>query len=126
MPSPLHTTGPLQTGGPLGRTSANIAPASFAGAPAGEDYLTRLEQASIGKSLENLLTFPYVAAAAEQDKRRDRDHWDDMLANVRRIESADGTRIAGGESKTWKARLRASLSESGILCVGPVFLVKPS
>jgi carbonic anhydrase len=45
-----------------------IAPAAeLAGAPGGEDYLTRLEQASIGMSLENLLTFPYVAAAAEQE-----------------------------------------------------------
>ena len=40
-----------------------IAPAAeLAGEAGGEDYLTRLEQASIGKSLENLLTFPFVAA----------------------------------------------------------------
>ena len=31
----------------------------------GDDYLTRLEQASITKSLENLLTFPYVDAAVK-------------------------------------------------------------
>jgi carbonic anhydrase len=32
---------------------------------ASPDYLTRLEQASISESLENLLTFPYVAAAVQ-------------------------------------------------------------
>jgi carbonic anhydrase len=42
-----------------------IAPAvELAGPPDGKgDYLTRLEQASITKSLDNLLTFPYVAKA---------------------------------------------------------------
>jgi carbonic anhydrase len=42
-----------------------IAPAAeLAGPPDGDgDYLTRLEQASIAKSLDNLLTFPYVAEA---------------------------------------------------------------
>ena len=45
-----------------------IAPAAeIAGPPDGrDDYLTRLEQASITKSLENLLTFPYVDAAVKR------------------------------------------------------------
>ncbi len=41
-----------------------IAPAAELAGPAGQaDYLTRLEQASITKSLESLLTFPYIADA---------------------------------------------------------------
>jgi len=43
-----------------------IAPAAeLAGPPDVDDYLQRLEQASITKSLENLLTFSYVAEAVE-------------------------------------------------------------
>ena len=42
-----------------------IAPAAEIAGPPGDDYLTRLEQASITKSLENLLTFPYVDAAVK-------------------------------------------------------------
>jgi carbonic anhydrase len=45
-----------------------IAPAAdLAGAPDGrDDYLTRLEQASITKSLENLLTFPHIESAVQR------------------------------------------------------------
>jgi carbonic anhydrase len=44
-----------------------FSPAVSGPADGGEtgDYLTRLEQASITKSLENLLTFPYVDAAVK-------------------------------------------------------------
>ena len=44
-----------------------IGPAAERAGPkdASPDYLTRLEQASISESLENLLTFPYVAAAVQ-------------------------------------------------------------
>jgi len=58
---------PLSPADSIHKWMSLIAPAAeLAGAPGGEDYLTRLEQASIGMSLENLLSFPYVAAAAEQ------------------------------------------------------------
>jgi carbonic anhydrase len=41
----------------------------LAGPPDGDgDYLTRLEQASIARSLGNLLTFPYVAEAVRGGK----------------------------------------------------------
>jgi hypothetical protein len=45
-----------------------FSPAVSGPADGGEtgDYLTRLEQASITKSLENLLTFPYVVDAVER------------------------------------------------------------
>jgi len=55
----------LSPGDSIHKWMSLIAPAAeLAGPPDGEgDYLTRLEQASITKSLENLLTFPYVAEA---------------------------------------------------------------
>ena len=54
---------PLSPADSIHKWMSLIAPAAeLAGEAGGEDYLTRLEQASIGKSLENLLTFPYVAA----------------------------------------------------------------
>jgi carbonic anhydrase len=49
-------------------TKSLIAPAAdLAGASSDgrDDYLTRLEQASITKSLENLLTFPYIESAVK-------------------------------------------------------------
>jgi carbonic anhydrase len=58
---------PLSPADSIHKWMSLIAPAAeLAGAPGGEDYLTRLEQASIAKSLENLLTFPYVAAAVQE------------------------------------------------------------
>jgi hypothetical protein len=55
---------PLSPADSIHKWMSLIAPAAeLAGAPGGEDYLTWLEQASIGMSLENLLTFPYVAAS---------------------------------------------------------------
>jgi carbonic anhydrase len=58
---------PLTPADSIHKWMSLIAPAAaLAGAPDGGDYLTRLEQASITKSLENLLTFPYVAAAVER------------------------------------------------------------
>ena len=52
-------------GGAIDTWMSQIAPAAeLAGPPdADGDYLTRLEQASVCKSLENLLTFPSVAEA---------------------------------------------------------------
>jgi carbonic anhydrase len=56
---------PLSPADSIHKWMSLIAPAAeLAGAP-GDGYLTRLEQASITKSLENLLTFPYIAAAVE-------------------------------------------------------------
>jgi carbonic anhydrase len=55
----------LSSGDSMQKWISLIAPAlELAGPPDGEgDYLTRLEQASISKSLDNLSTFPYVAEA---------------------------------------------------------------
>jgi carbonic anhydrase len=58
---------PLSPGDSIHKWMSLIAPAAAAvrvnkDAP---DYLTRLEQASINESLDNLLTFPYVRAAVE-------------------------------------------------------------
>jgi carbonic anhydrase len=56
---------PLSPGDSIHKWMSMIAPAAELAGPPGEggDYLTRLEQASITKSLDNLLTFPYVADA---------------------------------------------------------------
>lgn len=49
------------------RWMSMIAPAAaLAGPPDHKDYLARLERASIAMSLENLMTFPYVAAAVQR------------------------------------------------------------
>jgi carbonic anhydrase len=56
---------PLSPGDSIHKWMSMIAPAAELAGPPGHagDYLTRLEQASITKSLENLMTFPYVAEA---------------------------------------------------------------
>jgi carbonic anhydrase len=56
---------PLSPGDSIHKWMSIIAPAAELAGPRdqGGDYLTRLEQASITKSLENLMTFPYVADA---------------------------------------------------------------
>jgi carbonic anhydrase len=59
---------PLSPADSIHKWMSLIAPAAdLAGAPDGRDgYLTRLEQASITKSLENLLTFPYIESAVQR------------------------------------------------------------
>jgi carbonic anhydrase len=61
---------PLSPGDSIHKWMSLIAPAvELAGPRDGDgDYLTRLEQASIAKSLDNLLTFPYVAEAMRGDR----------------------------------------------------------
>jgi carbonic anhydrase len=57
----------LAPGDSIHQWMSMIAPAAErAGSPDQKDYLTRLEQASIARSLENLLTFPYVAEAVQR------------------------------------------------------------
>jgi carbonic anhydrase len=58
---------PLSPGDCIHKWMSLIAPAAERAGrkDASPDYLTRLEQASISASLENLLTFPYVAAAVQ-------------------------------------------------------------
>ena len=70
-----------------------IAPAAeLVGAPGGKDYLTRLEQASIGKSLENLLTLPYVAAAVQQDALKLHGAYFDVATGQMFVRYVDGYR----------------------------------
>lgn len=59
---------PLSSGDFIGRWMSLIAPAAAALGPvaADEDYLARLEQASLMRTLDNLMTFPYVRAAVER------------------------------------------------------------
>jgi carbonic anhydrase len=58
---------PLTPAASVHRWMAMIEPATRdAGAPDRDGYLTRLEQASIARSLENLRTFPYVADAVQR------------------------------------------------------------
>jgi carbonic anhydrase len=59
---------PLSPGDSIHRWMSMVAPAADLAGPPGDagDYLTRLEQASITVSLENLMTFPYVADAVRR------------------------------------------------------------
>ncbi|HVZ53311.1 MAG TPA: carbonic anhydrase [Pseudolabrys sp.] len=63
---------PLSPGDFIGQWMAMIAPAAASVGPRGErpltEYLTRLEQASAVKTLDNLLTFPCVRILAERGK----------------------------------------------------------
>ena len=63
---------PLSPGDFIGHWMALIAPAAEALGPRGEtplaDYLTRLEQASVIKTLDNLMTFPCVKILAERGR----------------------------------------------------------
>jgi carbonic anhydrase len=61
---------PLSPADSIHKWMSLMAPAAeLAGPPdADGDYLTRLEQASISRSLENLLTFPYVADAVRSGR----------------------------------------------------------
>lgn len=61
---------PLSPGDFIGHWMALIGPAAEALGPRGQaplaDYLTRLEQASVVKTLDNLMTFPCVKILAER------------------------------------------------------------
>jgi carbonic anhydrase len=63
---------PLSPGDFIGHWMALIAPAAKAVGPRGDmpltDYLTRLEQASVVQTLDNLMTFPCVSILAERGK----------------------------------------------------------
>jgi carbonic anhydrase len=63
---------PLSPGDFIGHWTALIAPAAKAVGPRGDrplpDYLTRLEQASVVKTLDNLMTFPCVRILVERGK----------------------------------------------------------
>ena len=62
---------PLSAGDFIGRWMTMIAPAAERLGPPGRDmadYLVRLERAAIGQSLENLMTFPYVAERVRQGR----------------------------------------------------------
>ena len=57
---------PLTPADSIHRWMNMIEPATRAAGAPGEGYLARLEQASIACSLENLMTFPYVAEAVKR------------------------------------------------------------
>jgi carbonic anhydrase len=62
---------PLSPGDFIGKWMALIAPAAAAVGPAEryrsrDDYLMQLEQVSVAKTLDNLMTFPYVRSAVER------------------------------------------------------------
>ena len=57
---------PLSAGDFIGKWMSLIAPAAERLGPPGDDYLTRLEQASIAITLDNLLTFPRLRRLIER------------------------------------------------------------
>ena len=63
---------PLSPGDFIGRWMSLIAPAAKMVGPRGDmpftDYLTRLEQASVVKTLDNLMTFPCVSILVERGR----------------------------------------------------------
>lgn len=63
---------PLSPGDFIGRWMSQIAPAAESLGPRtendGDNYLRRLEFASVELSLKNLMTFPYVQSSVEQGK----------------------------------------------------------
>jgi len=63
---------PLSPGDFIGHWIALIAPAAEAAGPRGEtplaDYLTRLEQASVVTTLDNLMTFPCIKILVERGR----------------------------------------------------------
>jgi carbonic anhydrase len=64
---------PLSSGDFIGKWMELIAPAAEAAGPQSrfsshEEYLTHLERASIAKTLENLMTFPWLRMLAERGK----------------------------------------------------------
>lgn len=65
-----HGADPLSSGNYIGRWVSLVKPATKKLAEAGdhkdkEDYLTRLEYAMIGQSLQNLMTFDFIREAVE-------------------------------------------------------------
>jgi carbonic anhydrase len=63
---------PLSPGDFIGHWMALIAPAAKAVGPRGDrplaEYLTRLEQASVIKTIDNLMTFPCIATQVERGR----------------------------------------------------------
>jgi carbonic anhydrase len=63
---------PLSPGDFIGKWMSLMAPAAAAAGPRGADspeqFLTRLEQASIAKSIDNLMTFPCIRILAERGR----------------------------------------------------------
>jgi carbonic anhydrase len=65
--------GPLSPGDFIGRWMSLIAPAAEKLGPRGEDetipnFVTRLEKAAVGRSLENLMTFPCINILVDRGK----------------------------------------------------------
>ena len=88
---------PLTPAASVHRWMAMIEPATRdAGAPEHDGYLTRLEQASIARSLENLMTFPYVADAVRYGALALHGAWFDIDTGLvlAREESGEGERYA--------------------------------
>jgi carbonic anhydrase len=99
---------PLTPADSIHKWMSMIAPAAdLAGAPDGrDDYLTRLEQASITKSLENLLTFPYVAEAVGRGALQLHGAYFDVATGQVFVRGSDGYREIGAEPEARAALAR--------------------
>jgi len=85
---------PLSPGDSIHKWMSLMAPAAERAGPkdASPDYLTRLEQAAISESLENLLTFPYIAAAVQSGALVLHGAYFDVATGEVFIREADGYR----------------------------------
>jgi carbonic anhydrase len=83
---------PLSPGDSIHKWMSMIAPAAELAGPKGDrgDYLTRLEQASISMSLDNLMTFPYVADAVQRGALVLHGAWFDVATGEVFVRDDDG------------------------------------
>jgi carbonic anhydrase len=90
---------PLSPADSIHKWMSLIAPAAeLAGTPGEDGYLTRLEQASITKSLENLLTFPYIAAAVERGDLQLHGAYFDVSTGQMFVRGGEGYHDIGAEA----------------------------
>jgi len=87
---------PLAPGDSIHRWMSMISPAAAAaGRPGQEDYLTRLERASIASSLGNLMTFPYIAEAVRAGSLALHGAWFDVATGQVLVRTETGYLDAG-------------------------------
>jgi carbonic anhydrase len=87
---------PLAPGDSIHRWMSMLGQAAeLAGSSRGDDYLLRLEQASIAHSLDNLTTFPYIADAMKKGRLALHGAWFDVATGQVLVRTPSGYVDAG-------------------------------
>src|SRR5262249_10762055 len=82
---------PLAPGDSIHRWMSMLGQAAeLAGSTRGDDYLLRLEQASIAHSLDNLMTFPYIADAMKKGRLALHGAWFDVATGQVLVRTPSG------------------------------------